>query len=195
MPTCPHCGAYVPLGESICSCGATFAHGRYDEDDDYHGGLSDILEQVKHENPYEYDFFNDLHHNLVSPYLINNMYEALTDLLDKFDAELDSVSVQNNIAYFNMIKKTEYYDATLRASFDMSNAFNDIVFYRDIITPDFTKLYESEEIKKLIEDSQRELNSQFHYFRIVELDYMLFIYAVFDEWAYIIDFEKMKLDK
>ena len=190
MPTCPNCGAYVPLGESMCSCGTSFRYDE-DEDDDFYSDFQ--IERRRNENPYKYDFFNQLHHEFAPSDLIDNMYSELINLLDKLDAELDSVSIYKTAAFFKIVKKTQYYDAIMRAHFDMSNASNEIVLDQTAITPDFTKLYQSEEIKKLIKDSQKELDSIFSHFKMALNDYEVIVYAVFEDWGYMIDFDNMEL--
>lgn len=190
MPTCPNCGAYVPLGEPMCSCGTTFRHI---EDDDSYSDFQ--IERRKDENPYKYDFFNQLYHEFASSDLIDNMYSELINLLDKLDAELDSVSIYRTAAFFKIVKKTEYYDAIMRAHFDMSNESNEIVLDRTAVTPDFSKLYKSKEIKKMINDSEKELNSIFYHFNMALNGYEVIVYAVFEDRGYMIDFDNMELLK
>ena len=121
------------------------------------------------------------------------MYSELINLLNKLDAELDSVSIYKTATFFKIVKKIQYYDAIMRAHFDMSNAPNEIVLDRTAVTPDFTKLYQSEEIKKLIKDSQKELDSIFFHFKMVLNDYEVIVYAVFEDRGYMIDFDNMEL--
>ena len=188
MPTCPNCGAYVPLGEPMCSCGASFRHI---EDDDSYSDFQ--IERRKDENPYKYDFFNQLYHEFASSDLIDNMYNELIDLLDKLDGELDSVSIYKTATFFKIVKKTEYYDAIMRAHFDMSNESNEIVLDRTAVTPDFSKLYKSKKIKKMINDSEKELNSIFYHFNMALNGYEVIVYAVFENRGYMIDFDNMEL--
>ena len=187
MPTCPNCGAYIPLGESMCSCGASFRNYDYEDDSDFQ------IERRENENPYKYDFFNQLYHESAPLDLIDNMYMELINLLNKLDGELDSVSIYKTAAFFKIVKKTKYYDAILRAHFDMSNPSNEIVLDQTAVTPDFTKLYKSEEIKKMINVSEKELNSIFLHFNIALNGYEVIVYAVFENRGYMIDFDNMDL--
>ena len=93
MPTCPNCGSYIPLGNHSCSCGTTI---RYDDEEDQERMYDDAaehrrrrqryLEKLQGENPYEDDFFNELHHRAVSSILIQNMDDKLRILKNNFKA-------------------------------------------------------------------------------------------------------------
>ena len=151
---------------------ASFRHYDYEDDSDFQ------IERRENENPYKYDFFNQLYHESAPLDLIDNMYVELLNLLDKLDGELDSVSIYKTAAFFKIVKKTKYYDAILRAHFDMSNPSNEIVLDQTAVTPDFTKLYKSEEIKKMINDSEKELNSIFLHFNIALNGYEVIVYPI-----------------
>ena len=81
MPICPNCGSYVPLGNHSCECGTTISDDL--KDGEYGNDLLFTLDkrrkdrQRQEENPYEDDFFNDLHHQWVSPYLIDRMNDDM----------------------------------------------------------------------------------------------------------------------
>ena len=188
MPICPNCGSYIPLGNHSCECGTTIG---YDEDLEDSSQIIDQIykERRKNENPYEDDFFNEMHHEGFSPYLINSMDEGIRRLKNRYSARLENASFHNNMVFFDLKHENEYYDATLRASFDLSSAFNDVILYRDIVTPDFTKLYSNERFRKVIREKEREKNSKFHYCRLLIVDDMMMVSAVFDERGYIIDFD------
>ena len=75
----------------------------------------------------------------------------------------------------------------------MSNESNEIVLDRTAVTPDFSKLYKSKEIKKMINDSEKELNSIFYHFNMALNGYEVIVYAVFENRGYMIDFDNMEL--
>lgn len=198
MPNCPNCGEIVMEGDPYCShCGAHFIWD-FDDEDDYErdshqSELERIKQQRKNEYPYNDDFFNDLYHEGVLEIAIDRMSDGIEDLKRKFGVELKDVSIYNDIVHFELFKRDKYFDATLRASFDLSTSFNDVIFYRDIVTPDFSRLYSSEEFKRLIEKAEKEKNSKFHYCRLLAIEDMLMVSAVFDHRGYIVDLEKMEL--
>ena len=197
MPLCPNCGEIVMEGDSFCShCGAHFVWDFDDEDEpknSHQREIEIIKQQRKNECPYKDDFFNDLYHKGVSQIWLDHMSEGIEDLERKFDAELSDVSLYNNIVHFELTKKDKYFDAILRASFDLSTAFNDVIFYKDIVTPDFSKLYSNDEFRQLIAKTEIEKNSKFHYCRLLVIDDTLMISAVFDDRGYIVDLENMCL--
>ena len=97
LPFCPNCGSYVPLGNHSCDCGTTIGYDyEYDCEDDWvfqEEKRREILKRQK-ENPYDDDFFNDLHHQGVSPYLINRMNEGIQKLKDDLGVELKDADVR-----------------------------------------------------------------------------------------------------
>lgn len=185
MPICPNCGSYIPLGNHSCECGTTIG---YDDDSDYSSGGSE-KQRILHENPYDEDFFNELYHNDISPFSINRMVEGVRELEDKFSAKLDDASFHNGAVYFALKHENEYYGATLRAYFDLSDPFRGVVLFNDIVTPDFSRLYSNEEFRKVIFEKEKEKNSKFHYCRLLIIDGVLMVSAVFDERGYIVDFD------
>lgn len=187
MPFCPNCGSYIPLGNHSCSCGT---HIRYDFEDgaEYGGGSS-----KPQDNPYDSDFLNELYHEGVSPYIVDRIAEGITGLENKFGCEFEGGEVYNNIAYLNLKFTGKYFDATLRATYGLDDGFDDVTLLKDIITPDFSKLYSSEEIKKLILEMEAKTNSKFHHFKILIVEDTIMISAIFDFRGYIIDFENMCL--
>lgn len=192
MPTCPNCGSYIPLGDHSCSCGTTIG---YDDDieEDYSTGRQEYLEWLKEQNPYDHEFFNELLHHEYSKFMIDRMYEGVNDLKEKYGAELSEAEVYNNMAFFNLFVEEKYYDATLRATFHLDNAFDDVTVIQDIITPDFTKTYSSEEVKKIIREMEARTDSRFHYFRMLLVSGVIMVSAVFDDRGYIVDFDNMEL--
>lgn len=105
MPTCPNCGSYIPLGNHSCSCGTTIRYvdeeqeRRHDEAVKYRTQRHEYLEMLQNENPYEDDFFNELHHNAVSEILIRNMNENVQNVKRNYNAELDHVDVMGSLQY------------------------------------------------------------------------------------------------
>ena len=100
MPTCQNCGSYIPLGDHSCCCGTTIRYDveddeerRYDEAVEYRRRRQRYLERIQNENPYDEDFFNELHHRDVSVMLIKKMNDQLSDLKNRFNASLDHVDV------------------------------------------------------------------------------------------------------
>ena len=66
------------------------------------------------------------------------------------------------IVVFYLIKYDKYFDASLKASYNLSSAFNKVKFHNNLVIPDFSKLYADEEFKNLIKRSEAEKNSKFH---------------------------------
>ncbi len=201
MPTCPNCGSYIPLGNHSCSCGTTI---RYDDEEDLERMYDDAaehrrrrqkyLEKLQSENPYEDDFFNDLHHRAVSSILIRNMDDKLRILKNNFNAELDHVDVMGDLAIFTLKVQEEYFDATFKATFDMSNAFNRMVLQENLVTPDFKKLYSNEEFRNLIRSTENKTGYKFKFCKILIIDNTLMVSAYFDNGgAWTVDLEKMEL--
>ncbi len=202
MPFCPNCGSYIPLGNHSCSCGTTI---RY-EDDDYeeesrHDSEAEAFRRFKKqteaerrsENPYNNDFFNELHHEGVSALMINNMNEGLSYLYTRYGLEWDGVTFISPLIIFTLKKNDEYFDATIKASYDVTSSFNDVVLLKETITPDFTRLYSDDKFKRIIREMEEKTNTKFHFCRLLIVDYTFMVSAVFDIRGYIVDLENMRL--
>ena len=163
MPTCPNCGSYIPLGNHSCSCGTTIG---YDDDseeyDDYPQQPINTRQRIQNEYPYEYDFFNDLYHMFIPKFTLDRMYRELKKLEEKYDAKFVKGDVSGRTAFLNLLKEDKYFDAILRTSYHMDNEFDRMEIMKDTITPDFSKLYASEEIKKIISEMEEKTNTKFH---------------------------------
>lgn len=204
MPTCPNCGSYIPLGNHSCSCGTTI---RYDDDDEdyeeqsrrsseaeYYRNLQKQEEiRRRSENPYDNDFLNELHHDGFSPMMIERIKEDLWLLNNNYGLEVDDAEFYNPLLIFTLKKHNEYFDATVKASFDTTNSFNDIVLLKELVTPDLTRLYSNEQFKKIIREMEEKTDSEFHYCRVLIVDYEFMVSAVFDNRGYIVDLENMRL--
>lgn len=197
MPICPNCGSYIPLGNHSCECGTTID---YDLDDGEYG--NDLLfeldkrrkiRQRQNENPYDDDFFNELHHQGASPYLINRMNDDISKLKRDLGVELEDVEVMGQIAVFKLVKHDKYYDARLKATYDLSSAFNHVKFHTNLVIPDFSRLYADDEFVKLIKKSENEMNAKFQHCKLnVGVDWIE-VLAMFDGWGHTLDLERMEL--
>ena len=201
MPTCPNCGSYIPLGNHSCSCGTTI---RYADDDDDERRYSEweairrrqmeYRRQRQRENPYEDDFFNDLHHKGASSMLLSNMNSQVQFLKDRFNAKLDDVVVIGNLAIFVLEVHEEYFDAKFRASFDMTNSFGDLVLLKDTVVPDFERLYSNEEFQRLIASTESKTGYKFEFCKVLIIDDTLMVSAYFDNGgAWTVDLDDMSL--
>lgn len=194
MPTCPNCGSYVPLGNHSCSCGTTI---RYD--DEYDDSGYSIVEQMMdrerlmQENPYDEDFFNELHHQQASPIMIEHMDDGISYLKKKFNATLDDVTVMGNVAIFKLKVEDKYYDATFRATYDMTNSFGSVELLKETVTPDFTRLYHDMEFKKIITEKENEMGFEFRFCKLAIIGDAFLIDAHFENRSYLVDLDEMIL--
>ena len=202
MPTCPNCGSYIPLGDHSCCCGTTIRYDvedddeerRYDEAVEYRRRRQRYLERIQNENPYDEDFFNELHHRDVSVMLIKNMNDQLSDLKNRFNASLDHVDVAGYLAIFTLKVQEEYFDATFKASYDMSSAFNRLNLLEELVIHDFTRLYSNEEFKNLIRKTESKTGHKFRFCKVLIIDNTLMVSAYFDNGGvYTIDLDNMSL--
>ena len=203
MPFCPNCGSYILLGNHSCSCGTTI---RYQDDDDYEeqSRLASEAEAFRRwkkqveaerrsENPYNNDFFNELHHEGVSPLMINRINEDLSFLNRKYGLEWNDVTFSSPLLIFTLKKNEKYFDATIKASYDVTSSFNDVVLLRETITPDSTRLYSNDQFKIIIKEMEERTSSKFHFCRLLIVDDVFMVSAVFDYRGYIVDLENMRL--
>ena len=138
-------------------------------------------------------FFNELHHEGVSALMINNMNEGLSYLNTRYGLEWDGVTFISPLIIFTLKKNHEYFDATIKATYDVTSSFNDVVLLKETITPDFTRLYSNDRFKMIIREMEEKTNTQFHFCRLLIVDYEFMVSAVFDIRGYIVDLENMKL--
>lgn len=193
MVFCPNCGSYIPLGEPYCSCGTTIYYDEEMDSQDSGENYEEYLQRIRNENPYDVDFYNELHHIDVSPNTIRTIDEEITRLENVFNAKFEKGSVYNSTAIVELVKNDKYYDAVLRATYDLSNSFNDLILQRDIVTPDFTKLYSDDDFKRMIKEMEIKTDEEFHYCRLVVIGDELMVSAVFDYRGYIVDLDNMTL--
>ena len=155
MPTCPNCGSYIPLGNHSCSCGTTV---RDDFEEEEGGGDY----RSPDENPYDYDFLNELYHDYFRILPLEKMNEGIAEFEEKYSAEFQNCEYYScEVFYLSFSVEAKYYDAIIRASYDSSYAYNDIELISDIVTPDLSKLYSSEEFKDLVRKTESEIGSKF----------------------------------
>ena len=75
MPICPNCGSYILLGNHSCDCGTTISD---DFEEDYEGGRP---LRPKDENPYRYDFLNDLYHDYFDILPLEQMDKDIAEII------------------------------------------------------------------------------------------------------------------
>ena len=155
MPICPNCGSYILLGNHSCDCGTTISD---DFEEDYEGGRP---LRPKDENPYRYDFLNDLYHDYFDILPLEQMDKDIAEIEEKYSAKFKDYNYSSQIFYLNFFVEAKYFDAIIRASYDSSYAYNDFELIRDIVTPHLTKLYSSEEFKQLVQKTEKEIDSKF----------------------------------
>lgn len=155
MPICPNCGSYIPLGNHSCSCGTTL---RSDFEEESEGGINLRPED---ENPYRYDFLNDLYHDYYDLLPLEQMDKGIAEIEEKYSAKFKDYMYSNQVFYLNFFVEAKYFDAIIRASYDSSYAYNDIELIKDIVTPYLSKLYSSEEFKQLVRKTESEIDSKF----------------------------------
>lgn len=204
MPTCPNCGSYVPLGNHSCSCGTTIRS----REDDYLEEQQEMkrlkhqyfleeqrkeLMQRKKENPYKYDFLNDLYHEGGNEIYLERMDEGISEIEEKFSAKFDGIYSHGSAIFFKFLVETEYYDAIIRASYDTSYAYNYVELITDIVTPYFEKLYSNQNFRNLVKKTESEINAKFKYCDIVILGNELVIYAYFENRRFFLDVDNMVL--
>lgn len=156
MPTCPNCGSYVPLGNHSCSCGTTIRH------DDSYKEDTRTYSNTRTDNPYDYDILNELYHNnYLNITCLDEMNRKISEVEDKFSARYRDYSITGKFFIFSFSVEVKYYNAIIRAAFDNSYAYNDFESIEDIVTPDLSKLYSSEEFKELVKNKEKELDAKF----------------------------------
>ena len=97
------------------------------------------------------------------------------------------------IDFPSTIKKDKYYDARLKATYDLSSAFNHVKFHTNLVIPDFSRMYADDEFIKLIKKSEKELNQKFQHCKLnVGLDWME-VLVMFDGWGHTLDLDRMEL--
>ena len=200
MPTCPNCGSYIPLGNHSCSCGTTIRYvddeqvRRHDEAVKYSRRRQKCLEQLQKENPYEDDFFNELHHNAVSDILIRNMNYSVQNVKRNYNAELVHVDVMGELAVFTFKVTEKYFEATFKARFGMSSPFNRLTLLEDLVVADFSRLYSNEEFLKLIRLTEKRTCHKFRFCKAMIVDYTVMVAAYFDNGgAWTVDLDNMCL--
>ena len=166
----------------------------YDDAAEHRRRRQRYLEKLQGENPYEDDFFNELHHRAVSSILIQNMNDKLSILKNNFNAKLDHVDVMGDLAIFTLKVQEDYFDATFKATYDMSNAFNRMVLQENLVTPDFKKLYSNDEFRNLIRSTEKRTGYKFKFCKILIIDNTLMVSAYFDNGgAWTVDLDNMSL--
>ena len=155
MPTCPNCGSYVSLGNHSCSCGTTI---RYDDSD-----KKEYLSQRERlDNPYDYDFLNELYHNYsLTITCLEEMNTKIGEVEEKFSANFRDYSIAGPFFILSFTVEAPYFDAVIRASFDSTYAYNEMKMIEDIVTPDFSKLYASKEFRTLVREKENEIEFKF----------------------------------
>lgn len=154
MPICPNCGSYVPLGDHSCSCGTTL---RYE--DSY--GEEDSLSDMPLDNPYSYDFLNELYHNDFHILCLNQMEKEIAEIEKRYSAKFRDYITSGPVFILSFDVEEKYFDAIIRASYDSSYAYNYVEIIEDIVTPDLSKLYSCEEFRRLVREKEKELGSKF----------------------------------
>lgn len=200
MPTCPNCGSYIPLGNHSCSCGTTIRYvddvdeEKYEKEMEFQSMRRRHLKKLQTENPYDDDFFNELHHNAVSPILVRNMNDQISILKNNFNATLEDAEIFGHLAIFTLKVTEKLFDATFKATFDMANAFNDVVVVYETVTPDFSRLYSNEEFRKLIKSTERKTGYKFKFCKAIIVGYEVMVSAYFDNGgAWTVDLDDMSL--
>ena len=204
MPTCPNCGSYVPLGNHSCSCGTTIGS----RDDEYLEEMKE-MERLKHqyfleeqrkelmqrrkENPYKQDFLNDLYHEGAKEIYLERMDEGISEIEEKFSAKFNGIYFHNSAIFFKFLVETEYYDAIIRACYDISYAYNYVELITDIVTPYFDKLYSNQDFRNLVKMTESKINAKFRYCEIVILGKELVVYAYFENRRFFLDVDNMVL--
>lgn len=121
------------------------------------------------------------------------MNRKLTYLKKKFNAKLDDVAVMGNIAIFKLKGHEKYYDAIFRANFDMSNAFNEMNLLKQLVIPDFTRLYQNSEFQKIVKQKEKETGFKFRFCKLAIIDESFLVDAHFENRSYLVDLDEMKL--
>ena len=190
MPTCPNCGTIVLEGEPYCShCGTTFVW--YDDEEDAFESQEGKWHR-EYLTPYDIDFFNELYNSTdLSFGKINEMYEGVIDIQNRFSCKLGDVELIGETLLFKFPIKNEYYDLTLRATCNINTSYG-FNFFEDIQLGDFSKLYKNQEFRKIVREKEAELGLKFKGCRARILGNEIYVSATFGESYYLnVNLEKM----
>ena len=190
MPTCPNCGTIVLEGEPYCShCGATFVWNDNEEDDFESQGGRQHREYL---TPYDIDFFNELYNSTeLSVAKINEMYDGVIDIQNRFSCKLGDIELIGEILLFKFPIENEYYDLTLRATCNINTSYG-FNFFEDIQLGDFSKLYKNQDFRKIVREKEAELELPFKGCRARILGNEIYVSATFGEGYYLnVNLEKM----
>ncbi len=89
------------------------------------------------------------------------MDEQIAEIEEKYSAKFRDYLTSGPVFILSFDVEEKYFDAIIRASYDSSYAYNDVEIIEDIVTPDLSKLYSSEEFRRLVREKEKEINSKF----------------------------------